>query len=83
MDQESSRAFFRNRNRKSFHDLGKKANRCINTAHSLWLHDPAMLLFRLQGAENKDHCPFNSPVARLAASATLCFVVSDENNHGV
>lgn len=49
-------------------------NRCINTTHSPWLSDSAMLLIRLQGAENKDHGPFNIPVARLAASATLGFV---------
>ncbi len=52
--------------------VGKQTD--AQTQHSLWLNDSAMLLFRLQGAENKDHCPCNTPVARLAASATICFV---------
>lgn len=45
---------------------------------SLWLNDSAMILFRLQVVENKDHWPFNTPAARLAASATLSFVVGGE-----
>lgn len=57
-----------------------KANRCINTTHSLWLDDSAMLLIRLQGAENKDHGPFNTPVASLAASATLGSVADGEKH---